>query len=122
MRHVAALLIRLYQLTVSPLLGPRCRFYPSCSHYALEALARFGVLRGGWLTLKRIGRCHPWNPGGLDPVPAAFAGDACHHGTDEAPGLALSIDRGASASTRARATPAGGATALRGGQAQHSHD
>jgi hypothetical protein len=69
MRHVAALLIRLYQLTVSPLLGPRCRFYPSCSHYALEALARFGAVRGGWLTVKRIGRCHPWNPGGLDPVP-----------------------------------------------------
>jgi putative membrane protein insertion efficiency factor len=73
MRHVAALLIRLYQLTVSPLLGPRCRFYPSCSHYALEALARFGTLRGGWLTLKRIGRCHPfhWLGGseGFDPVP-----------------------------------------------------
>ena len=69
MRQVAALLIRLYQLTVSPLLGPRCRFYPSCSHYALEALARFGFLRGSWLAVRRIGRCHPWNPGGLDPVP-----------------------------------------------------
>jgi uncharacterized protein len=87
MRHVAALLIRLYQLTVSPLLGPRCRFYPSCSHYALEALARFGALRGGWLTLKRIGRCHPWNPGGLDPVPTACAGHASHQGAGEEPGL-----------------------------------
>ena len=78
MRQVAALLIRLYQLAVSPLLGPRCRFYPSCSQYALEAIVRFGVMRGGWLALKRIGRCHPWNPGGLDPVPAG-AVEACHH-------------------------------------------
>lgn len=73
MRQVATLLIRLYQLTISPLLGPRCRFYPSCSQYALEAVNRFGFLRGGWLALKRIGRCHPWHPGGLDPVPTACA-------------------------------------------------
>lgn len=78
MRQVATLLIRLYQLTVSPLLGPRCRFYPSCSQYALEALARFGCMRGGWLALKRIGRCHPWHPGGFDPVLPACTGDACH--------------------------------------------
>ena len=69
MRFVAQLLIRLYQWTVSPLLGPRCRFYPSCSHYAHEAVGRFGVLAGGWLVLKRLLRCHPWHPGGLDPVP-----------------------------------------------------
>jgi putative membrane protein insertion efficiency factor len=69
MRHLAAFLIRLYQWTVSPLLGPRCRFYPSCSHYALEAILRFGALRGGWLTVKRLGKCHPWHPGGFDPVP-----------------------------------------------------
>jgi putative membrane protein insertion efficiency factor len=69
MRHVATLLIRIYQWTVSPLLGPRCRFHPSCSNYALEAINRFGVLRGGWLAVKRLGRCHPWHPGGLDPVP-----------------------------------------------------
>jgi uncharacterized protein len=80
MRQVAALLIRLYQLTVSPLLGPRCRFYPSCSQYALDALERFGFLRGSWLALKRIGRCHPWNPGGIDPVPAAVAAaHMCQH-------------------------------------------
>jgi putative membrane protein insertion efficiency factor len=78
MRQVAALLIRIYQLTVSPLLGPRCRFYPSCSHYALEALERFGFLRGSWLALKRIGRCHPWNPGGIDPVPLATATGSQH--------------------------------------------
>jgi uncharacterized protein len=71
MRHLAALLIRIYQWTVSPLLGPRCRFYPSCSQYALEAISRFGVLRGAWLALVRLGRCHPWQPGGFDPVPAA---------------------------------------------------
>jgi uncharacterized protein len=77
MRRVAAFLIRLYQWTVSPLLGPRCRFYPSCSQYALEALMRFGVLEGGWLAVKRLGRCHPWHPGGFDPVPPARM--ACTH-------------------------------------------
>lgn len=79
MRHVAALLIRLYQWTVSPLLGPACRFYPSCSQYALQALLRFGVLRGGWLALARLSRCHPWHPGGFDPVPPAPAPHVCTH-------------------------------------------
>ena len=65
------LLIRSYQLFISPLLGPRCRFYPSCSHYAQEALQVHGLRRGGWLALRRIGRCHPWHPGGVDPVPPA---------------------------------------------------
>ncbi len=65
------LLIRGYQLFISPLLGPRCRFYPSCSHYAQEALQTHGLRRGGWLALRRIGRCHPWHPGGVDPVPPA---------------------------------------------------
>lgn len=69
MRIVVQGLIRLYQWTLSPLLGPRCRFYPSCSRYAHEAVGRYGVWRGGWLALKRIGRCHPWHPGGIDPVP-----------------------------------------------------
>ncbi|MBV9695493.1 MAG: membrane protein insertion efficiency factor YidD [Gammaproteobacteria bacterium] len=69
MRGLAAGLIRAYQLTVSPLLGPRCRFYPSCSHYAHEAILRHGVLRGGGLTLARLTRCHPWHSGGFDPVP-----------------------------------------------------
>ncbi|MGB6451095.1 MAG: membrane protein insertion efficiency factor YidD [Steroidobacteraceae bacterium] len=69
MRLVAEILIRLYQWTLSPLLGPACRFHPSCSEYAREAIHRFGVVRGSWLGIRRIGRCHPWNPGGYDPVP-----------------------------------------------------
>jgi putative membrane protein insertion efficiency factor len=62
-------LIRGYQVFVSPWLGPRCRFHPSCSNYALQALDQHGVVRGSMLALARIGRCHPWHPGGLDPVP-----------------------------------------------------
>lgn len=62
-------IVRLYQSLLSPLLGPRCRFYPSCSHYAVEALQRHGAIRGSGLTVRRIVRCHPLNPGGLDPVP-----------------------------------------------------
>jgi putative membrane protein insertion efficiency factor len=73
-RHLAALLIRIYQWTLSPLLGPRCRFYPSCSQYALEAIQRFGVVKGGWLALARLARCHPWNAGGFDPVPESACG------------------------------------------------
>ena len=69
MRAVLTALIRLYQWTLSPLLGPKCRFHPSCSNYALEVIQRFGILHGGWLTLRRLGRCHPWHPGGVDPVP-----------------------------------------------------
>ncbi|MGH8231267.1 MAG: membrane protein insertion efficiency factor YidD [Steroidobacteraceae bacterium] len=69
MHQLLCILIRLYQLTVSPLLGPRCRFHPSCSHYALEALQRHGSVRGLWLTLRRVARCHPFHAGGYDPVP-----------------------------------------------------
>ena len=68
-RGAAILLIRLYQSCVSPLLGPRCRFYPSCSHYACEAMQTHGFLRGCWLALRRLLRCHPFNAGGFDPVP-----------------------------------------------------
>jgi putative membrane protein insertion efficiency factor len=63
------LLIRAYQYLISPILGPRCRFHPTCSHYAVEALQRHGFLRGTYLGLRRLARCHPWHPGGLDPVP-----------------------------------------------------
>lgn len=62
-------IIRFYQIVISPLKPPSCRFYPTCSHYGLEAVQRFGALKGGWLTLKRILKCHPFHPGGLDPVP-----------------------------------------------------
>ncbi len=79
MRRLATLLIRMYQWVVSPMLGPVCRFHPSCSNYSLVAIQRFGVLRGTWLTLRRLGRCHPWHPGGLDPVPLNHAGYNSRH-------------------------------------------
>ena len=72
MRFVLKYLIRGYQLAISPLLGPRCRFYPSCSHYAIEAIETHGSLHGVWLTVKRSSRCHPWHEGGFDPVPACL--------------------------------------------------
>jgi putative membrane protein insertion efficiency factor len=61
--------VRGYQVAISPALPPSCRFYPSCSQYALEALRRHGALRGSWLAARRLVRCHPFNPGGYDPVP-----------------------------------------------------
>ena len=71
MRQFLFILIRAYQIGIGPLLGPRCRFYPSCSQYALEAITRHGSLRGSWLALKRLARCHPLSGGGFDPVPAS---------------------------------------------------
>jgi putative membrane protein insertion efficiency factor len=62
-------LIELYQTLISPMLGNRCRFYPTCSHYAADALAEHGLVKGTWLALKRIGKCHPLHEGGFDPVP-----------------------------------------------------
>lgn len=72
MKYVLLALIRLWQWTFSRVLPPTCRFYPSCSQYGYEAISRYGVLRGGWLTVRRIARCHPFNPGGYDPVPDLF--------------------------------------------------
>lgn len=69
MRALLIALIRVYQLFVSPLLGNHCRFYPSCSQYAREAIEQHGALRGGWLAIRRLLCCHPWHPGGVDPVP-----------------------------------------------------
>ena len=66
-------LVRAYQLTLSPLIGRQCRFYPSCSHYADEAIAQHGALRGAWLAAWRVSRCHPWHEGGVDLVPEARA-------------------------------------------------
>jgi putative membrane protein insertion efficiency factor len=70
-RFALLALVRLYQLCISPLLPPACRFYPSCSQYALVAIRRHGALRGTWLAIARLARCHPWNPGGVDFVPKA---------------------------------------------------
>lgn len=69
MKTIALSLIRLYQVTLSRVFPPACRFYPSCSHYSYEAIVRYGIWRGGWLAAKRLARCHPLNPGGYDPVP-----------------------------------------------------
>jgi len=68
-RRVLHFCIRVYQLTLSPLLGNRCRFYPSCSHYAQQAIEQYGALRGSWLAARRLARCHPFHPGGFDSVP-----------------------------------------------------
>jgi putative membrane protein insertion efficiency factor len=65
--------IRAYQLVISPIIGPRCRFYPSCSSYGIEAIQLHGPAKGGWLTLKRITKCHPLHPGGVDLVPGHCA-------------------------------------------------
>lgn len=69
MKHALLLLIGAYRLLVSPLLGRNCRYFPTCSEYAEEAVQKYGAWRGGWLSMKRVARCHPWNPGGYDPVP-----------------------------------------------------
>ena len=69
MKHVVIFLIKVYQRTLSRVLPPSCRFYPSCSEYGVQALQKYGIFKGGWLTVKRVARCHPFNPGGYDPVP-----------------------------------------------------
>lgn len=69
MRRLVIFLIGAYRYVLSPYLGSNCRFTPTCSAYAQEAVARYGILRGGWMSLRRLSRCHPWHPGGYDPVP-----------------------------------------------------
>jgi putative membrane protein insertion efficiency factor len=69
MRRVLLALIRVYQVTLSPYVGGACRYYPSCSRYTYEAIEKYGWLRGGWMGLRRISRCHPFARGGYDPVP-----------------------------------------------------
>lgn len=69
MRKILIWFIRIYQLLLSPWLGNHCRFHPSCSYYAVEAIDRYGPLLGVWFAVRRLLRCHPWHPGGVDPVP-----------------------------------------------------
>lgn len=69
MRNILIGFIRIYQYAISPLLGANCRFSPSCSHYCVEALHKYGTVKGTWLGVKRLSRCHPWCQGGFDPVP-----------------------------------------------------
>ncbi|MCB1897912.1 membrane protein insertion efficiency factor YidD [Cognatazoarcus halotolerans] len=69
MKTILLALLRFYQYAISPMLGRNCRYHPTCSAYAVEAVERHGALKGGWLALKRVGRCHPFKPGGYDPVP-----------------------------------------------------
>ncbi|MBI3140899.1 MAG: membrane protein insertion efficiency factor YidD [Rhodocyclales bacterium] len=69
MRTLLILLLRGYRLAVSPFFGQSCRFHPSCSQYAIEAIEKHGGWKGAWLAARRVSRCHPWNPGGYDPVP-----------------------------------------------------
>ena len=81
MKKLFLLAIRAYRYAVSPLLGDHCRFYPSCSRYALDAIDAYGVFKGGWLAARRLLRCHPWHPGGIDPVPSCpTAHSKGHHG------------------------------------------
>ncbi len=82
MQKLLTLLIRGYRYLISPLLGNHCRFYPSCSHYALDAIEHYGALKGSWLAGTRLLRCHPWHPGGYDPVPPPTQknGTKTHHG------------------------------------------
>jgi len=72
-RQLIVLPIRFYQYCISPLFPAACRFYPSCSNYALQAILCHGIARGGWLGLRRLVRCHPWSPGGYEPVPPAHS-------------------------------------------------
>ncbi len=78
MRKVFVAAIRGYQYAIRPLIGANCRFYPSCSEYAREAIERHGVGAGGWLAARRIAKCHPYHPGGYDPVPEKSDGAASH--------------------------------------------
>jgi putative membrane protein insertion efficiency factor len=74
------LIIRGYQYLISPILGPHCRFYPTCSNYAQTAVQRHGIFKGSWLAIKRLSRCHPWHAGGDDPVPELNAEESLSHG------------------------------------------
>ena len=79
LRRICIVPIRLYQLFLSPILPPACRFYPTCSVYAAEAILRHGIIRGTWLALRRLSRCHPWGGSGYDPVPPKRSSSPLQH-------------------------------------------
>lgn len=79
MKTLLLLLIRGYQLGISPFLGRNCRFYPTCSSYAIQAIKLYGAWKGGLLAVKRIAKCHPWHPGGVDPVPTPSSSSSAVH-------------------------------------------
>ncbi len=95
LRRLVVLPIRAYRRWISPLKpAPSCRFHPTCSAYAQDAILTHGVVRGGWLALRRVAKCHPWHPGGLDPVPPHRASPSTATGTS--PGAPASTPRTAS--------------------------
>ncbi|MBZ0106592.1 MAG: membrane protein insertion efficiency factor YidD [Sulfuricella denitrificans] len=69
MTRILLFLVKAYQYLISPMLAPSCRYTPTCSEYALQALKKYGAIKGGWLSVKRVSRCHPWHDGGYDPLP-----------------------------------------------------
>jgi len=75
MKMLIIYIVKLYQYLISPMLGNNCRFYPTCSNYMIESLNRFGILKGGWLGIKRISKCHPFHEGGIDYVPKSLTKD-----------------------------------------------
>lgn len=79
LNRILIALVQLYRWCLSPMLGQNCRFHPSCSQYALDALRQHGAMRGSWLALRRLLRCHPWHPGGYDPVPGSDHHCGNHH-------------------------------------------
>jgi putative membrane protein insertion efficiency factor len=98
MTWILVALLRAYRLVISPLYGQRCRYYPSCSAYALGAVETHGAVRGGWLALRRLGRCHPWTPGGVDlvPPPESYRWWGLVDGMDDSPApehLPVGVDR-----------------------------
>ena len=85
LKYLALKLLRAYQLLISPMLGQNCRFSPSCSNYAMQAIERFGFFKGSWLTTRRLLRCHPFHPGGHDPIREKHCSQHCHESPERQP-------------------------------------